>query len=105
MKQWKKKDRKNALVLAIMVAISAVIFGWPIVNAMAEEPEKPMMECYYKSIVIEPGDCLWNIAEIYAESVEMSVPEYVRELKMMNRLADDQIDAGQYLIVKYVENQ
>lgn len=101
MKKWNLNWKAIPSLMGMFIIIG-VIFGWSVFNAMAKESSEDSTEYYYKSVVIESGDCLWNIAEIYADSVGMTIPEYVQELKMMNRLKDDQIDAGQYLIVKYM---
>ena len=56
---------------------------------------------YYKSIKIQPGDTLWDIAEETMTSKYDSVPEYVQALKDMNNLDSDDIQAGQYLMIVY----
>lgn len=104
MKYQTRKHNKITSVMLLLITIF-LIFVLSILNVMAEETKQEKADYYYKSIMIHSGDCLWDIAEIYAESVGMTVSEYVQELKAMNRLEQDQIDAGQYLIVKYVGNE
>ena len=67
-----------------------------------EEPEnKAVGSICYKSIEIEQGDTLWELAEEYMTDDYLSVQEYVQDLKRMNHLTDDTIISGQYLIVAY----
>ena len=56
-------------------------------------------ERYYKSISIESGDTLWDIAEEYMTSDYDSVNEYIAELKKINCLKSDDIQSGQHLII------
>ena len=67
-----------------------------------EEPEnKTVGSTCYKSIEIEQGDTLWELAEEYMTDDYLSVQEYVQDLKRMNHLTDDTIISGQHLIVAY----
>ncbi|MFV0529672.1 MAG: LysM peptidoglycan-binding domain-containing protein [Lachnospiraceae bacterium] len=56
---------------------------------------------YYKSILIESGDTLWDIANTYRDEHHQSVTSYISELKQMNSLRDDRLISGEYLIVSY----
>ena len=60
---------------------------------------------YYKSIEIQPGDTLWDIAESTMTSEYDSVQEYVQVLKEMNNLDSDDIQAGQYLMIAYNDTE
>lgn len=56
---------------------------------------------YYKSVSIQDGDTLWEIASQNMSDEYASVESYVEELKKVNDLASDQISIGQYLTVPY----
>ena len=58
---------------------------------------------YYKSVRIQEGDSLWEIARQYREGSSMSMDEYVNQLRQMNGLKKDTIHTGQYLTVVYFE--
>lgn len=60
---------------------------------------------YYTSIEIEKGDTLWKIAEEYMSSEYVNVQDYVDEIKEVNHLGDDDIHAGQYLMVPYFSTE
>ncbi len=68
-----------------------------------ENTDGQMVYKYYKSIQIQPGDTLWNIAEETMTSEYDSTAEYVCVLKRMNNLTSDDIQAGQYLTVAYTD--
>lgn len=57
----------------------------------------------YKSITIEKGDTLWDIAEEYITDDYESIDEYVSVLMDMNNLKSDKILYGDQLIVAYSE--
>ena len=44
---------------------------------------------------------MYVMAQTYCADSEESVEEYVRELRQMNSLSDDHIDAGHYLTIRY----
>lgn len=94
--------KKLMMILALVVLIGSNFFGHSLMNAMAEEPEGPAMNRCYKSITIEKGDSLWTIAREYSSGTELSVKEYVDELKRMNGLGEDMIHAGNNLTVMYL---
>lgn len=54
---------------------------------------------YYKSIEIQKGDTLWDIARQTKPADCGSTAEYVQVLKDMNRLGSDDIQSGRHLIV------
>ena len=58
---------------------------------------------YYKSIELEYGDTLWDIAMEYRDSHYDSIQDYIRELKEINNLLTDDIHADRYLTVVYYD--
>ena len=55
--------------------------------------------------MIEYGDTLWDIAKEYYDSSLYTIPEYIEELKSINRLECDSIKSGSYIVVSYFVNQ
>ncbi len=56
-----------------------------------------------KSILIESGDTLWDIAaENYTEEYN-SMEEYVNAIKDCNHISSDTICAGSYLIIPFYQ--
>ncbi len=51
----------------------------------------------YESIRIAGGDSLWSIAQQYHGIEEAA--DFVEELKVLNNLSSDRIQAGSYLLV------
>ena len=86
------------LMLIISISVSSVVLAG---NNKKEEN----MYRYYTSIEIEPGDTLWSIASEYCYDMDMSVSDYIREIKKLNRLSTDSITSGQYLTVIYVSSE
>ncbi len=86
------------LMLMISISVSSVVLAG---NHKKEEN----MYRYYTSIEIEPGDSLWSIASEYCYDMDMSVSDYIREIKKLNRLSTDSITSGQYLTVIYVSSE
>ena len=94
--------KKGFMVLVVVVImLLSGFFRRSLMYVMAEEDADTTPEKYYTSIHLEEGDTLWSIAQTYCADSEESVEEYVRELRQMNSLSDDHIDAGHYLTVRY----
>lgn len=99
--------RKRQLILfrrklfAAITAIVAVIFTVIIINTVTAQGDEMEKEKCYKSIMIEYGDTLWDIAKEYYDSSSYTIPEYIEELKSINSLTCDNIQSGSYIVVSY----
>lgn len=91
------------LTLILSAGISVMFFSF---RTKAQSSDKDIQYKYYKSIVIEAGDTLWDLAEEYGASEHYeSRQEYIEEVMRMNGLSDDQITAGQYIIIPYFNSK
>lgn len=93
--------KKILILAALTVTLCSNLFGFFIMNVMADEQPGTEMVSYYTSIQIKPGDTLWSIAEEYTAGTDISVDDYVLQLKQMNHMGEDTIHAGRYLTVMY----
>ena len=86
------------MIPAILIAAVAliIILGSHSVATSAESYRPGKV---YESIEIGNKDTLWGLAEIYAEDLQMSKDDYVRELTAVNGLTGDMIVRGTHLIV------
>ncbi len=105
-KKKAKQIAKRKLVLLIatflVILIGCIVFGSIFSSAHVSEADTERK--YYKSIEIQKGDTLWDIAEEYVSDIYYeSKQDYVDELKEVNGLQSDMIHEGQYLIVVYYE--
>ena len=89
----------------VMVVLVCLLFGSFFVSAHEDTADTDTIYKYYKSIEIQPGDTLWDIAESTMTSEYDSVQEYVQVLKDMNNLESDDIQAGQYLMIAYNDTE
>lgn len=104
--QQAMKKRIRSLSLGVITVFCVcMIFGSLFVSAHENAADEQTVYTYYKSIEIQPGDTLWDIAEDTMTSEYDSVPEYVQVLKEMNNLDSDDIQAGQYLMIAYNDTE
>lgn len=96
-----------ACCLVIICSLSANI----IMSAAHSKNNETITYKYYRSIEVQAGDTLNTIATAYAyedtavsESYEINRESYINEIMSINGMSDDQIIAGQYLIVPYYSN-
>lgn len=101
----RNSDLSGILVIAAALIISFIILITDSFPAMAQSVQSDSDEQnkFYKSIIIETGDTLWNIAEEYITDDYDSIEEYVSALKEINNLSGDKILSGDTLIVSYNE--
>lgn len=84
------------LLGGILALISNVIFS------RAKDNNETVTYKYYQSYQINAGDTLTSIAQTYADEEISSVSSYIKEVKQMNHLSDeDLLQAGDYLIIPY----
>ena len=88
-----------AMIIALILSIIA---GRKLVSAHDNRKNEPVNFTYYKSIEVQEGDTLWDIASAYADE-DTSVRAYVKELKKINHLDSDSIQEGSYLTVAYTD--
>lgn len=103
----KRQLRRRVLVTAITLCLS---FGTGIIGncflSKAQTAVQPAVAYkYFTSIVVRPGDTLTTIAGEYADSHYESVEAYIEEVRMTNHLRDEDIRAGEYLIVPYYSSE
>lgn len=94
---------KQLITLSLIVLVCSCIFGKSLMNTLAGESDTSLVNKYYTSIEIKKGDTLWSIAGKYSENSGLSRTQYLKKLKDMNGLREDQIQSGQYLTVMYFE--
>lgn len=103
MKKNKRRYRINKAKLTfLIVAFITIVMtgGNMVVNAADRSQQEPTR--IYKSVRIEKGDTLWDIANEYVTE-DMTVNEYLNEIADINNLTSSKIITGRYIIVFYYE--
>lgn len=101
MKVIRKRKRKK-INLSICIIVLAVFFlGFFIGknNIISVAKEKGKMETEYISIKLKSGDNLEKIEKEY-NNTNLSKKDYINNVKKINKLNDDLIYAGTYLILE-----
>lgn len=102
-KTYTNKFKIHILIFSIIL-ISSLVLGCNFMNSNSTiNKHSQTNRKYYTSIMIENGDTLWGIAnKYYAHSDETtSINEYIKEIKLVNGLTDEQINTGEYLTLPY----
>lgn len=95
------REKIILITIAALIAVCfSIIIGTKLVRAQ-DEIHTSQSDIFYGSIEITSGDTLWDIAKTYTEGTEISVSEYVDQLKTMNKISDETIYAGQHLTIAY----
>jgi len=109
-KQMKRKYRQRLVRRRITVLIASicliagcgVLFGSLFAdahdNSVARKPEFK----YYKSITINAGDSLWDLAQEYKTDT-CTTEDYIAEIMELNSLQSENIQKGQHLVIIYYD--
>lgn len=100
----RQKEIRRNIILAIVAAAVLMIFAFSFhtFTSLASTEDKEVSYKYFTSIQIESGDTLWSIAEEYADAAHYdSKNDYIKEVKSINNLRNDEIMSGQYLVIPY----
>lgn len=97
-----QKIALGSIAFAAVIAVACLImFGTTRANAaLAEVSYK-----YYTSVQIEDGDTLWELADSYMTEAYSSRTEYIDEVCSINHISQDDIHAGQYLMLPYYSSE
>jgi len=96
------RRQKKALAIVILVFISLGILLGTSINALASsKADVASYNKYYKSVRIEAGDTLWTIADEYIADLNIDKQEYIAEICSLNDICEDEIHAGDYVVVAY----
>ena len=103
----KKRDvivgrQKLLLVIAIILLVSlGILFGTSVNTLASSKVDIASYNKYYTSIRIEYGDTLWKIADEYINGFHISKEKYIEEICKLNNISEDEIHAGDYIVVPY----
>ena len=89
------------LVVAVFLVVAfSILCGSIFANAESQDTARKFK--YYTSIEIKYGESLWSIAEEYIDrDYYDSIKTYIDEVMRINHLPDENIRAGQHIIVPY----
>ena len=99
-RQREAAQKKIAVLFCSIVAvvmICSIMFSTIHTQAAPAETTNK----YYTSIQVESGDTLWAIASEYITDDYTDMNEYIREVCSINHISEDEIHAGQYIVVPY----
>lgn len=92
------------VIVSVCTIFLSAMMGF-ISSAQGNAEEEPVSYKYYKTIVIEPGDTLWDIAEEYCTDDYASLEDYIDALKEMNHLNGNTIYAGERIMIAYQDTR
>lgn len=98
------QKEKRIIAFTVILIISIITILCSSIKAFAtSEAEAASVSKLYKSIQVESGDTLWDIAERYNLCSDLTREQYINEIKTLNNLTNDEIHSGEYIVVSYYE--
>ncbi len=93
-----QKMATQTIVLAVLfLLLTGLVFG----IAHTVSAREGQYTKYVTCITIEDGDSLWRIAERYITDGYADIPSFIEDIRTCNNLYEDEIHAGEKLIVPY----
>lgn len=98
--------RRRVLFASTILCVSLIagIFGCSLF-AKAQAEDAVISYKYFTSVQIQPGDTLYSIAQEYADEHYRSVYAYIEEVCLTNHLLEEDINAGDYLVIPYYSTE
>ena len=106
--QEQRTHRKKVLLFFLtLIVMFGVGVGFGTLLAKAEKPETDSMYYkYYTIIKVEPGDTLWDLAELYMDDKHYDTRmDYIYEVININHMMTDRLTAGKKLIIPYYSDE
>lgn len=101
--QLRKRIFLSGTILVVLFVMVFTIIGLKDVSA-TNNSDNPIYK-YYTSYEIQPGDTLTSIAQKYTVNSNVSISEYIREVKKNNNLVTDRITSGKYIVISYYSDE
>ena len=96
------RRQKKVLAIVLLIFVSLGVLLGTSMNALASsKADVASYNKYYKSVRIEAGDTLWTIADEYIADLNIDKQEYIAEICEINDIYEDEIHAGDYVVVAY----
>ena len=100
------RKQRTVLVVVIAVLVSlGILLGTSISTLASSEKDISSYNKYYTSVKIESGDTLWSIADEYIDNVDVSRAEYIDEICDINDISENDIHAGDYIVIPYYSDE
>ena len=95
--------KQRALIVAVIVLLVSlgVLFGTSMNALASSKADVSSLNKYYTSIEIKSGDTLWSIADENINNLNVSKAEYIREVCSLNDISEDEIHAGDFIVIPY----
>ncbi|MCR4955867.1 MAG: LysM peptidoglycan-binding domain-containing protein [Lachnospiraceae bacterium] len=95
------RRQKNLLYISAIVVLSILIITIAVkIYTNPNKVEASNTGHYvYESILVEQGDSLWTIAKEHICTNDYSIDNYIREVKELNQLSEDDMNAGDYIVI------
>ena len=93
--------KKKFYLISILVFAVVIVLMLGVKFVSASDDSNDSKYKYYTSYKIQENDTLTSIAEKYTKDTNVSVSDYITDLKNDNRLKDDEITEGENLIISY----
>ena len=100
----RQKEIRRNIILALVCTLILIFFGitFHSFTSLANTDQSDVAYKYFTTIQVEEGDSLWSIAESYMDNLHYdSANEYIKEIMCINKLHEDMIVCGQYLVIPY----
>ena len=92
---------KSIILILTLITLTCIVFLLLSVRSAEAQKQEEARYKYFTSVVVDPGDSLWSIAEEHMTDEYASIYDYVSEIAEINHLKGDYLTSGQTLCIPY----
>lgn len=102
----KKMTRTIAVIGLIGILSIMLVFCTNRFTHKVNAQDQDVLHKYYTSIIVQPGDTLWSIADQYYELGYDSHNAYIKEVLQINHLSNaDELICGTSIVIPYYSEE
>lgn len=104
-RRQKEVHRHILLIILGLILAAGLALSYHAIRSNANTDLEDVRYKYYTSVSVKYGETLWSLAETYGKSQYESPEAYIKEVMYINHLKNDEIAAGQYLVIPYYSSE
>jgi len=96
-----QENKRRIWILGAIVLFILIIFSVGFISKTVTAERNSDRVKLVTSIEIQKGDTLWSIASEFMTDEYDDMNDFIKEIKVSNGMASDEIHTGNYIIIPY----
>lgn len=101
----RNRQLRTRLLLAVLALAAGSGFLGGRMILTAQDKDAPVSYKYFTSVPVAEGDTLWSLSDAYTGGGQKERMAFMQEVIRTNHLLDEQLQAGDWLIIPYYSEE